>query len=42
MERTLVQILVAVAITQMRTLRTEVAKVFARTALGRESVGPKG
>jgi len=36
-----VQILVRVANTQERTLWAEVEKGFARTAFGRESVGPK-
>jgi hypothetical protein len=36
-----VQILVVVANTQARTLWTEVEKGFARTAVGRELVGPK-
>jgi len=36
-----VQILVVVANTQARTLWAEAEKGFARTAVGRESVGPK-
>ena len=35
------QILVVVANTQVKTLRAEVEKGFARTVLGRELVGPK-
>lgn len=35
------QILVVVANTQARTLWAEVEKGFARTAVGRELVGPK-
>ena len=35
------QILVVVASIQMRTLKTEVAKGFMRTAIGHELVGPK-
>ena len=42
MKQPLVQILVVVANTQARTLRAEVEKGFARTAFGRELVGPKG
>jgi len=41
MERALVQILVAVANIQMRTLKAEAEKVFVRTALVHESVSPK-
>jgi len=41
MERALVQILVAVANIQMRTLKAEAEKVFVRTAVVHESVGPK-
>ena len=40
-ERPLVQILVAVATIQMRTLKTEVEKGSAGTAVGRGLVGPK-
>ena len=42
MKRPLVQILVVVANIQMRTLKTEVEKVSARTAIGRGLVDPKG
>ena len=35
------QILVIVAITQMRNLRAEVDKGFTITVIGRELVGPK-
>ena len=41
LERRLVQILVVVANIQMRTLKTEVGKGSARTAIGRGLVGPK-
>ena len=37
----LVQILVVVAIIQMRTLKAEVEKGSARTVLGRRLLGPK-
>ena len=40
-ERPLVQILVAVATIQMRTLKTEVEKGSMGTALGHGLVGPK-
>ncbi len=40
-ERTRVQILVVVANTPVRALKTEVEQVFVRTALGHESVDPK-
>jgi hypothetical protein len=41
LERRLVQILVVVANIQMRTLKNEVGKGSARTAIGRGLVGPK-
>ena len=41
MELRLVQILVVVAIIQMRTLKTEVEKGFMRTAFGHELLDPK-
>ena len=41
MELPLVQILVVVASTQVRTLRTEVGKGSMRTAIGHGLVGPK-
>ena len=41
LERRPVQILVVVANIQMRTLKTEVGKGSARTAIGRGLVGPK-
>lgn len=37
----LVQILMSVVIIQMRTLKAEVKKVFMRTAIGHELIGPK-
>jgi len=40
-EPPLVQILIAVASIQMRTLKAEVEKGFMRTAFGHESVDPK-
>ena len=42
MERPLVQILVVVANIQTRSLKTEVGKGSARTAVGRGLVDPKG
>ncbi len=41
MKLPLVQILVVVAIIQMRTLNAEVEKGFMRTVLGHELLGPK-
>ena len=41
MKLPLVQILVVVAIIQMRTLKAEVEKGSARTVLGRRLLGPK-
>jgi len=41
MEPPLVQILIAVASIQMRTLKAEVGKGFMRTAIGHELAGPK-
>ena len=41
MKLPLVQILVVVASTQVRTLRTEVEKGSMRTAIGHGLVGPK-
>ena len=41
MKRPLVQILVAVANIQMRTLKAEVEKGFMRTAVGHELIDPK-
>lgn len=35
------QILMSVVIIQMRTLKAEVKKVFMRTAIGHELIGPK-
>ena len=42
MEQPLVQILVVVAIIQMRTLKTEVEKGSMWTAIGHGLAGPKG
>ena len=41
MEQRLVQILVVVAIIQMRTLKAEVEKVSVRTAIGHGLLDPK-